>query len=255
MNRTLIFPAIAVTAWAQQPSPAAVEAEAAVRARAQEFFQLQVDKKYRQAEAFVAEDTKDDYYNGARYNIKSFSIEKVELRDGDAQATVTLKAKATLTAAQIGAVQFEIPIVSLWKIEEGKWVWYREPVTAVQTPFGTIHPTQPGAPSSQPAAAVRVPNLADLQNAVKIDRNSISLTEDAPLQTVTVTNGLPGAVDLELTSDRIPGLSAELEKKHLDAGEKTVIRFRATDAGKASGVVRLKVSPLAQELDIQANLN
>ena len=57
IDRRFLFPVAAATAWAQQPSPATAEAEAALRARAEQFFQLQVDKKYRPAEAMVAEDT------------------------------------------------------------------------------------------------------------------------------------------------------------------------------------------------------
>jgi hypothetical protein len=256
MDRRLIFPAVAITAWAQQPSPAAAEAEAALRARAEQFFQLQVDKKYRQGEAMVAESAKDDYYNGNKYNIKSFSIQKVELLDGNTRAKVILKARTTIIAAAIGRpVDFDVPVTSLWKIEDGKWAWYTEPVTAVQTPFGVIHP---GQTSDKPAAIAKVgaaPDIAMLQSSVKIDRNSIVLTPEAPTQIITVSNGLPGGVDLELSSDPIKGLSAELEKKRLEAGEKTVIRFKGTGKDKASGTVRLVVTTLATKLDISVSLN
>ncbi len=255
MNRKLIFPAVAVTAWAQQPAPEVAAAEAALRARAQQFFQLQVDKKYRQAEAIVAEDTKDDYYNGAKYNIKSFSIEKVELLDNNTRARVILKARATLLAPPVGAVDFDVPITSVWKVEDGKWVWYREPAPAIQTPFGTIHPGQSSDKPGQIIAAGKAPDVAALRNSVKIDRASVALTADSPVQTVTVSNELPGGVNLELNSNGIAGLSAELEKKHLEAGEKTVIRFRATGSDKAAGVVHLQVSPLAVTLNIQVRLN
>ena len=62
MDRRLLFPAVADTAWAQQSSPEAVAAEKALRERVQQFYQLQQDKKYRDAEAIVADDTKDSYY-------------------------------------------------------------------------------------------------------------------------------------------------------------------------------------------------
>src|SRR5580704_7107848 len=93
IDRRFLFPVAAATAWAQQPSPAAAEAEAALRARAEQFFQLQVDKKYRPAEAMVADDTKDLYYNGKKFNITSFSIEKIEMLDDNAHARLTIKAK------------------------------------------------------------------------------------------------------------------------------------------------------------------
>ena len=93
MDRRLIFPAVAITAWAQQPPPAPPEVEAALRARVEQFYQLEIDKKFRQAEAFVAEDTKDDYYNGSKPAIKASSIQKIEWSDNNTRARVTSKAK------------------------------------------------------------------------------------------------------------------------------------------------------------------
>ena len=49
----------------------------------QKFYQLQQDKKFREAEVFVADDTKDLYYNGKKPDIKGFSIEKVQLLPGN----------------------------------------------------------------------------------------------------------------------------------------------------------------------------
>jgi hypothetical protein len=90
---------------------------------------------------------------------------------------------------------------------------------------------------------------------VKIDRDSVNLSLAESSQAVTVSNNLPGGVDLELQAGKIPGLSAELEKKHLEAGEKTVIHFRATGDDKAAGVVHLMVSPVATQLDIRVKVN
>ena len=38
----------------------------------EQFLQLEVDKKYRQAETFVAEDTKDYYYDNGKPEINAF---------------------------------------------------------------------------------------------------------------------------------------------------------------------------------------
>jgi hypothetical protein len=253
MDRRLLFPIVAVTAWAQQPSPAAAEAEAALRARVEEFFKLQVDKKYRQAEAMVAEDTKDDYYNGNKFNIKGFTIEKMELLDDNTRAKVTIKAKVTLNMPGTGTVDFEAPSATLWKLENGAWVWYSDSTGAVQTPFGAMKPQkEPGKNTSQ-GLPVNVPSISAIQSLVKIDRNVVELARDGSPQTVTVSNGLSGGVDIELIPARIEGLKTEVRKRHLEAGEMTTIEFRATGGGSANQVVKILVSPVGVQFDVQVN--
>ena len=71
-RRWIIFPTIAVTSAAQTPATPA--SEKALRARVSEFFQLQVDKKFRQAEALVATESRDDYYDSSKPKMESFKI-------------------------------------------------------------------------------------------------------------------------------------------------------------------------------------
>jgi hypothetical protein len=247
-----LFPVMAVTAWAQQPSPATREAEAALRTRAEQFFQLQVDKKYRQAEALVADDTKDNYYNGNKFSIKGFTIQRIELLDDNTRAKVTINGKVTLQIPTGGAVDLDAPSTTLWKLEAGQWVWYIDETAVVQTPFGPIK-VQPGdGKSPQLTMPGKAPDIATLQNSVKIDRTSVELTAEAPEQTVSVSNELAGGVDLELGSVRdTDGFRAEIEKKHLEAGEKTLIHFTATKGKAAERVMQVLVSPLGSQLDIR----
>jgi hypothetical protein len=256
IDRRFLFPVAAVTAWAQQPAPAPAEAEAALRARAEQFFQLQVDKKYRPAEAMVADDTKDLYYDGNKFNIDSFSIEKIELLDDNTRAKVTIKAKVKRAVPIIGIVDFDAPTTTLWKLENGQWVYYIDQAAALETPFGRVEAQKGnGAPSPTTAMANKLANLSELRNLVKVDRNSVDLSLNGPAQTVTVSNELPGGVDLELQADKIAGLSAELEKKHIEGGEKTVIQFRATGKDAGGGMVHLMVSPIAAQVDIHVKIN
>jgi hypothetical protein len=254
IDRRFLIPVAAATAWAQQPSPAAAEAEAALRARAEQFFQLQVDKKFRQAEALVAEDTKDAYYNGNKFNIKSFTLQTTELLDNNTRARVTVKTKVTRIVAGFPPMDFDAPATTLWKLENGQWVWYIDQGAAVRSPFGTLQAGKgTGSPSSLNIG--RAPDLSTLRSSVKIDRNSVELIPDGPVQTVAVSNELPGGVDLELRPDRITGLSVQLGKKHLEAGEKTTIYFRASTGGEGAGIVRLMVSPIVVQLDIRVKVN
>jgi len=250
-DRRFLFPVVAVTAWAQQPSPAAKEAEAALRAKAEQFFQLQVDKKYRQAEALVAEDTKDDYYNGNKFNIKGFTIQRIELLDENTRAKVTINGKVTLQLPTGGAVDLDAPSMTLWKLEGGQWFWYVDKTAVVQTPFGPVR-LQPGDEKTpQLAMPGKAPDVATLQSSVKIDRDSVVLTTETPEQSITVSNELAGGVDLEFSPAHADGFRAEIEKKHLEAGEKTLIHFTSTNGDKGGSVAQLLVSPLGSQLDIR----
>src|SRR4051794_20209879 len=96
IDRRFLLPIAAVTTvWAQQQSPEAAQAEAELRARVDQFFQLQVDKKFRQAESLVADDSKDAYYDGNKYNIKGFKIDTIQLLDDNTRAKVTIKGRVT----------------------------------------------------------------------------------------------------------------------------------------------------------------
>jgi len=255
IDRRFLFPVAAATAWAQQPSPAVAEAEAALRARVEQYYKLQVEKKYREAEAMVAEDSKDDYYNRAKQNIEGFSIQQIELLDNNSRARVTIKGKVTLRAAFLGAQQFEMPLLTSWKIENGQWVWWVDPETRGQTPFGTMKPTErtaSGAPIPPPPAAIDVKTL---MNSVTLDKASVTLNASHPENTVTLTNHLPGSITLELTKPPLADVSIELEKSDVKAGETSVIRFRLTGQAKSSGVVHLLASPLNEVFEIQVQSN
>src|SRR5580704_19637690 len=146
MDRRLLFPAIAVTAWAQQVSPAAAEAEKAVRARAEKFLQLEVDKNFRAAWALVADDTQDYFFNSGKPNISSFVIDKIEISDDNTRARVTFRVKGIVRAVGLANQEFEFSAFATWKLENGDWFWYVDQ-SSKETPFGkiAISATAPGA--------------------------------------------------------------------------------------------------------------
>jgi hypothetical protein len=256
MDRRLLFPIAAVTAWAQQPSPEAAQAEAALRARATQFFQLQVGKKFRQAEAMVADDTKDTYYDGKKFNIESFEIQNVELLSGNTKAKVTIKAKVKLIVPAVAqVVTVDAPSITTWKVENGEWMYYVEQADFIETPFGKIktHPTL-GAPSPLASMPGRAPDVATLRSQVKIDRTSAELSSENPRQTLTISNESSGPVDLALTGDHIEGLAVEIEKSHLNAGEVSKIQIELKGGSPQPQTVRIIVSPFNSELDVQVSV-
>ena len=92
-------------------------------------------------------------------------------------------------------------------------------------------------------------------NQVTVDSTSVVLDASKPVQTITVSNNLPGPIDLELTHPQLEGISMEVEKSTLKAGENGAIRFRLTGKAKSSGVVRLVASPLNKVFEIEVHSN
>ncbi len=249
-----------MTAWAQQTSPTAAEAEKALRDRAQQFYQLQVEKKYRQAEALVADDTKDDYYNSRKPDIKGFTIEKVELAPDMKTAKMIIKAKVVFLMPGAGAQTVDFPTPTEWKLENGEWRWYISQETRVTTPFGKVHTSGSGSATASPdvkgaaPGGIDNPNFAALQNQVSISKTSVNLSQSGE-DSVSITNGLPGPIDLRLDPhvESINGLEVTLDKTHLASGETAVVRLHLTGDKKLRDRVDIVAQPLNRLLSIEVS--
>ena len=143
MVRSTVVLICAAACLAQTPPkdgpkpPAAVDR--ALRARIEEFFQYHVTGDFRKAEALVAEDTKDLFYNRnkPRY-IRYVGIDHINYNaDFTKASAVVLVVSPEMIAGWAGGPP-TLPIPSTWKIEDGKWCWYLEPETFLRTPFGNI---------------------------------------------------------------------------------------------------------------------
>ncbi|HKD06627.1 MAG TPA: hypothetical protein VKB79_12070 [Bryobacteraceae bacterium] len=256
MDKRLLFPAVALTAWAQA-SPEAADAEKALRERAQQFYQLQLEKKYRQAEAMVADDTKDDYYASKKPDIKGFTVDKVELAPDLKTAKVIIKAKVTVMMPGAGAMNFDLPTPTEWKLENGEWRWYISHETRVATPFGDLHSSGSGgsSPDTKGAApgGIDNPNVQAIQDQISISKTSVRLSRNNRQDSVSITNGLPGPIDLRLDShvEKIKGLSVEPDKTHLTSGETAVVLLRMTGDNKFADHVDIVAQPLNRLLRIE----
>lgn len=252
-KKMILFPAIAATAWAQQTAPAPSEAEKALRDRVEEFYKLMVEKKYRQAEAMVAEDSRDLYYNGAKPNVSDVRISSIEFQDGGRTARVTVKAKMRVMMMGAGPQIFDLPQISTWKEENGSWVWFFDPNAPIQTPFGPMKPGPGGDPvSTLEALKAKRATPESLAAGVKIDRTQIEVEPGSAAQIATITNDLPGGVELSLEdgSTKIRGLTVKLSPSKLNSGEKAEIQFQAEEGAVISDKVKVLVRPLNLELDI-----
>jgi len=254
MNRRLfLLPAAAATVWAQQAAPAEEETKKALVARVTEYFRLMQEKKYRQAESMVADESKDDYYNGKKPDIKGFDIMKVDLAPGADVATVTVKAKVLVLMLGAGAQIFDMPSPTHWKLVDGKWYWFIPEEVKHTTPFGKIQTDPASALDALPNTKGKAPDLGALMGQVTIDRLNVTFTAKDPEQTVTISNGLPGPSDLRVDPhvEFIKGLTVTVSTLHLDSGGKATVRLRWDGKTAISDTVEIRASPLNLAFDIE----
>lgn len=121
-----------------QQAPPGVEE--ALRERLTLFYQCQVDGTFRKGEQYVAEESKDRYYNGRHQKYFGYKIGTIKFSDDFRTAQVTVVADVDLHF-QGRVIRAPMPFVANWKLEDGVWCWYvpiPKPGEIQHTPFGDI---------------------------------------------------------------------------------------------------------------------
>jgi hypothetical protein len=217
---------------AQDQAPPAVDQE--FRARVNAFYQYFLEGSFspRKADAFVAEDTKEYFYNAGKLKFLSFKIDSVSYSDNFTKAQVTILAK-TRQMVLGHVVEVDLPLQTRWKIEDGKWCWTYVPGDMACTPMGGTSCTPPPAGTKPPAAEIpkNISPEAILQKSpMGIDKSIVTLSASEPGSAqVVFTNGADGAVQVGLDGPVVRGLKATLEP--------------ATVPGHGTAVLTLKFDP------------
>ena len=261
MLRPLALLVCSVSCFAQAPDdlfnrpPADVDR--ALRARISEFYQDHVDGKFRQADALVAEDTKDFYFTSNKPKYLSFEIQHIDYSEGFTRAKAIMLCEQYVMMPGFANKPLKVPTPSTWKLVDGQWYWYVDQNALRQTPFGVMKPG-PGAssglpviPSEKDMASQVKKDLALIYNQVKADKPVVSLRPGEPEQ-VTVTNGAHDPVTLSLTGT-LPGVDVKLDRMNLGSGEKAIVTLQAGNTAK-SGVLSLRVEQTNQVIAIQVRI-
>ena len=245
-------------AGAAQNVPAAPpEVDAALRDRVAKFFQAQVDGKYRQADRYVAEDTKDYFYVLNKVPLIKFEITKVSYSDNFAKASVTVRTEREVGVGLIPKMKMHNQESSDWKLENGLWCWTVDQ-NIVKTPFGDMRrSTAVSAGGASSAAALAIPSVADMTKTVAADKSEVELGERKTDQ-VVLRNSMPGPVTLSLDARPTPGLEAKLDHSAV-AGNGTahvLFSYDPTADGVREGTVAVNVvvQPTQQVISIQVKL-
>ncbi len=238
---SLLF--LPILTFGQQAPP---EVDQELRARVSAFYENFLVNSFspRKAEPFVAEDTKDYFYNAAKYKYESFTINKI-MYDGDfKKAVVNVSGKMErLIAGQ--KVMMDVPQDTHWKIENGKWCWTFDPADYSITPFGGKNPPPATGETETPAVkpkdtspeAIRAAGLSVLQQqTMGVDKTMVTVDVNQPSSTeVVFTNGADGELEVALDGPVVRGLTAKLDKRNVPGHGKAILTLHYDPTDKKSG--------------------
>jgi len=239
------------------------QVDRALRARVNEFFQYHVDGNFRKAYEMVAEDTKDYYFATQKVRFKSFKIENIKYSDHFTRAEVDISSERFVELPPpIRETVMPSRMKTTWKIENGKWVWYDLSRPTSITPMGPSDPntlrsrgSSPAMPDVSPATMQARAN-AILKGNSAPDKSELVLPVDkTSSEQIVFHNGEQGSVKISLDSGARPaGLTAELDKTDLNAGENALIKIhfdpQNTTAPPARFTLRIIMEPFSKVFPI-----
>src|SRR5207244_2127715 len=117
MTLRIAFMLLPALVLAQAP---ATDIDQALRSRVQEYFQDVTDGKFRQAIALVSEQTKTEYFKAAKPLIVVFRIDDLKYASDGTVGLVTVTIQDRSTGKPT-------TLLTLWNIENGKWVLHYPP--------------------------------------------------------------------------------------------------------------------------------
>lgn len=277
-----IIPLAFGSVYAQEASnifeKAPPDVDEGLRARITQFYQAFVNGKFRQADAFVAEDSKDVFFAMEKKQYKACELGTITYSDNftKARAVTSCDTKYFMLGREIAV---KLPITSEWRLQDGAWYWYVIPIserTTINTPIGPVKVPPAVKPGEEPLAAGPAPIqrpdpmvlLSQMKQAVKVDRDSITINPTkASTEEIHVKNSMPGTVSLTADLGGIAGLSIKPAKADIGAGEdaKLTLTFDPEDPAitcseclshpqsRSGGKITLRVDQTGQTFTIDVH--
>jgi hypothetical protein len=257
---------ISFAAMGQSPPP---EVDQALRARVSEFYGYHVTGNFKKAFDMVAEDTKDYYFAAQKNTFISFTVGDITYSDNFTKAVVNVIGKQKMRPRpQFPEIVIDAPMISKWKIEDGKWVWYVPQKVDCPTPMscgvdGKPRAQDPAAAAADPAA--KLPDLSQkaidkqaqqILNQSRVDRPLVTMSATSPTsERVMFHNGQAGFVRVFIDpGPPVEGFTASIEKTDVGTNQDVAVTLRyepgKTPPPPAGVIVKLYVEPLKQLFQI-----
>jgi hypothetical protein len=200
----------------------------ALRARVNTFYDLFQKGQLREAEAYVAEDSRDVFYNAPKARIFAYEIRSVEFNPDISEAKVLV---AVETLSPLSNQPLKQPLPSDWKRIDGKWYLHLDAVQAgetFQSPTGPMHFSQAAGAGGSPPAAYKPPNLASMQTMYDVSNRNLRFNTDGKevqTQTVKVKNKFQDQLTIEPLTRDFPGMEIQLGSEAIPKDGETTITF------------------------------
>lgn len=225
--------------------------EAALRERVSGFYQAYVDGKFRQAEQFVAEDTKDLHYNQEKTKIRGFEIVKINFDDHFKKASVVTTVQTTIQMRG-NNIPAAAPMATRWKLENGQWSYYVDPNMGRETPMGVMKP----GPGKSPGIKIDelINNPSAILSQVKLSKQKVLLKSwEKSSDEIIVSNGMPGSITIVFRPEPMDGLTTKVERFELASGETSRIEFHfepKDPSAKPQRKAALTIQPFGRTVEI-----
>jgi len=234
---------VPVVLLAQDHVPAVVDQE--LRTRVNGFYSNFMEGSFspRKAEGYVADDTKDYFYDAGKIKFIAFTLQTITYTDDYTRATV-LGVGKTRKMVLGHVLEMDMPQQTRWKIENGKWVWTYDASMMASTPMGGKLPgvksddQQPADPNEVKKDlspdAVKEQAMATIKKPpMGIDKNELMAKADQPWSSqVVFTNGSDGSVQVGLDGPEVRGLKATRESISVPGHGTAVFAFKFDPADK-----------------------
>jgi hypothetical protein len=258
-------------ALAQAPSDVFEKAppaiDEALRARVEAFYQAHVEGKFRVADRYVAEDSKDAFFAADKPRYHGFQISKITYAESFTKATIVTACKTDMFF-QGRTFPVTMPAVSHWKIDDGQWFWYYIQPSEMESPFGSM---KAGPENQNSSLGAMMPRnfqavAKELLSKVTMDRLEVSLAQDrSSRQEMHLKNAMIGSIKVTADPTGVPGLTVVPAKSEVGPGEEiaVVVEFNLEDPSilcreclvhpgvRPPATVNLHVSPTQQEFPIK----
>jgi hypothetical protein len=147
--------------------------EEALRERMALFYQCQVDGAFRKGEQYVAEDSKDRYYNSRHQKYFTYKIVQIKFNQDFTEAEAMVVADVDLHF-QGRVIRAPMPVNAHWKLENGIWCWFvyiPKAGEVVDTPFGkVVTPDPKNTPPLNPGDKTEIGKKLDMNTGEALKR-------------------------------------------------------------------------------------
>ncbi|MCS7025597.1 MAG: hypothetical protein NZV14_12425 [Bryobacteraceae bacterium] len=235
-------------------SKAPPEIDQALRERVQKFYQAHQEGKFRLADQYVSEASKDTFFEAEKRRCRKFEIVKVSYEADFTRARVVISCETEMLLPPKGLMQVTMPLASSWRVESGQWFWFVEP-RGKESPFGLMKAGEGPATDLQ---LPKGPTPADLRKMIEVEPRELRLSpEEGLVRSLRITNHMQGVVELRLEPLNAPDLKARLDRNQLKPEESATLtieftpdKTRLRPAGTTEEV-RFAVLPLNQQMAVR----